>query len=456
MKTSLEKILQDGKLLRQVNDLIVTHLHDNNLNQAVIGVASATMTPLKVESPPNKLIELVAKYFISMDLFQSCVHGLAVERDEVFRGVASAAAHIDYGSAVIPAGYGLVPLPRITSVDFRASKSFPKHETGYIFRHKCNIRSKNFPSKHLPTYGAKLETYNLNVARCARFSPDGRYVVTGSVDTSIKLFEISKIKQMMLSDTRDSPVRPIKRTFYDHLHYPLFSMLLKGPHYPFLYVSLFGMQPVNDLDFHHQSTILISGAKDHIVKLFDFSKTSAKRHDNHNVRSVSFHPSGEFLLSGICCLCFTFLFFVFMVILMRYVPWTNHSIPHLYDINTFQSSKDGSMRIHDGVTAQCVHSRVGAQGSVEATSASFTKDQRLVKQYVGATHTHNCASSNETKEFILSIDEPSNEIVVYDALTVENVARWPSNPIGAPRCPTESAFISCGTVRSSRLWKETL
>lgn len=163
METSLEQILQDGKLLRQVNDLIVAHLRDNNLNQAAIAVASATMTPLNVESPPNKLIELVAK-------------GLAVERDEAFRGVAPAAALFDYGSAAIPAGYGLVPPPRITSVDFSAvqdtkgaSKSFPKHETRHVsehkvhipFGHQCKIYVQQIFLLHLPTYGAELETYNL-------------------------------------------------------------------------------------------------------------------------------------------------------------------------------------------------------------------------------------------------------------------------------------------------------
>lgn len=93
---------------------------------------------------------------------------------------------------------------------------------------------------------------------------------------------------------------------------------------------------------------------------------------------------------------------------------------------------------------------------------------------------------NDTEEFILSIDELSNEvcsaslsaellcclfiwilirgwsmqIVIWDALTAEKVARWPSNHIGAPRwlehSPTEAAFISCGTDRSVRFWKETL
>lgn len=275
---------------------------------------------------------------------------------------------------------------------------------------------------------------------------------------------------MLLAEARDGPVRPVIRTFYDHL------------------------QPVNDLDFHPQSTLLISGAKDHTIKFFDFSKTVARRafrviQDTHNVRSVSFHPSGDFILAG-----------------------TDHPIPHLYDVNTFQcylsanmhelspnaainqvrysstgsmyatASKDGSVRVWDGVTAECVRSILGAHGSTEATCASFTKDQkfilscgkdstvklwevgtgRLVKQYLGAVHTQlRCqAVFNETEEFVLSIDEMNNELVVWDALTAEIVARWPSNHVGAPRwlehSPTEAAFASCGTDRSVRFWKEIL
>lgn len=59
--------------------------------------------------------------------------------------------------------------------------------------------------------------------------------------------------------------------------------------------------------------------------LFDFSKMTAKRafrviQDTHNVRLVSFHPSGDFLLAG-----------------------TDHPIPHLYDVNTFQCYLSASM-----------------------------------------------------------------------------------------------------------------
>ncbi|KAL9438406.1 hypothetical protein AB3S75_024142 [Citrus x aurantiifolia] len=438
----LEKTLRDGKLFRQVNSLIVAHLRDHNLSQAANAVASATMTPLNAEAPQNRLTELVAK-------------GLAVERDEILRGVPSNSLYDT--STLIPAtataAYGSIPAPRAAAVvDFSAvqdtkgsSKSFPKHETRHLSEHK-------------------------NIARCARFSPDGRFIATGSADTSIKLFEVAKIKQMMLPDSTDGPVRPVIRTFYDHI------------------------QPINDLDFHPQNTVLISGGKDHTIKFFDFSKATAKRafrviQDTHNVRSVSFHPSGDFLLAG-----------------------TDHPIAHLYDVNTFQcylsanvpeisvngainqvrysstggmyvtASKDGAIRLWDGVSANCVRSIVGAHGTAEATSANFTKDQRfvlscgkdstvklwevssgrLVKQYLGATHTQLRfqAVFNDTEEFVLSIDEPSNEIVIWDALTAEKVAKWSSNHIGAPRwiehSPAEAAFITCGTDRSVRFWKEIL
>jgi cleavage stimulation factor subunit 1 len=40
------------------------------------------------------------------------------------------------------------------------------------------------------------------------------------------------------------------------------------------------------------------------------------------------------------------------------------------------ASKDGAIRLWDGVNASCVRSVVGAHGTAEATSANFTKDGR--------------------------------------------------------------------------------
>ncbi|KMZ70395.1 Cleavage stimulation factor subunit 1-like protein [Zostera marina] len=429
MTAGLEQLLETGKLHRQINALIVSHLLGSNLKQAAIAVASATLTPLSIDVPPNRLLQLVAK-------------GLAVEKDAQ-SGSSRAVDSMNAGR-----GIQLPPTP-YTNIDFsilqdpnRPSKVFPRHESRHVSEHK-------------------------NIVRCAKFSHDGQFFATGSADTSIKLFEIAKVKQMFLSDTREGPIRPVIRTFYDNL------------------------QAINDLDFHPQGSILISGAKDNTIRFFDFGKTTARKsfkviEDTHNVRSVVFHPSGRFVLAG-----------------------TDHPIPHLYDVNTFQccitanaqrlnvnspinqvrysasgsmyvtASKDGIVRIWDGVSAQCVRSFDGAHSSRESTSAVFTKNQRfvlscgkdstvklwevgtgrLVRQYLGASHTQSRyqAVFNETEEFVVSLDEHANDVVVWDSMTTERVARLPSNHVGTARwlehSPSESIFISCGNDRSIRFWK---
>ncbi|CAH2044090.1 unnamed protein product [Thlaspi arvense] len=410
---SLEQALQDGNIFRQLNTLIVAHLRHHNLSQAcpsssksvpaASAVASATMTPLNVEVPPNRLLELVAK-------------GLAAENNGTFRGVSS--------SVLLPTSYGSIATPRTASIDFSVthvkgtSKTLPKHESKQISEHK-------------------------SVVRCARFSSDGMFFATGGADTSIKLFEVPKVKQMLSGDTQ---ARPLIRSFYDHA------------------------EPINDLDFHPRNTILISSAKDKCIKFFDFSKTTAKRafkvfQDTHNVRSVSFHPSGEFLLAdtGVSG----------AINQVRY-----SSTGSVY----VTASKDGAIRLFDGVSAKCVRSISGAHGNAEVTSAMFTRDQRfvlssgkdstvklweiasgrMVKEYIGAKRVklRSQAIFNDTEEFVISIDEANNEVVTWDARTAEKVAKWPSNHNGAPRwiehSPVESVFVTCGTDRSVRFWKESV
>lgn len=118
-----EQTVEDGKLYRHLNSLIVAHLRHNNLTQAATAVASATMTPFNVQAPPNKLLQLLSK-------------GLAAEKDDLPRGISSSPFQ-DLGASL--------PLPRpgATTIDFSSlsdikgsSKSFPKHETRHLSEHK--------------------------------------------------------------------------------------------------------------------------------------------------------------------------------------------------------------------------------------------------------------------------------------------------------------------------------
>ncbi|KAK8559368.1 hypothetical protein V6N13_026793 [Hibiscus sabdariffa] len=171
---NLEKPLQEGNLYRQLNCLIVAHLRHHNLTQAARAVASATMTPLDVEAPPDKLLELVAKW----------------RKMRHFEGFLLLHCLI-WGQLWVMAQIRILGFLLLISALHRI----------------LNAQQRVFQS---PRRGIFQST------RCARFSTDGRFVATGSADTSIKLFDISKIKQMMLPDSKDGPVRPVIRTFYDH------------------------------------------------------------------------------------------------------------------------------------------------------------------------------------------------------------------------------------------------
>lgn len=154
------------------------------------------------------------------------------------------------------------------------------------------------PPRVFPNYQTKFITTHKNACRTAKFSPDGKYVVTGSADASMKLLDVAKMKtyNQNKSDHGEdfAPAKPVIRTFYDHA------------------------EAVNDVDFHPALPILASCSRDMSIKFFDYTQPNAKRafkslQDTHNVRSIHFHPSGQFMASG-----------------------TAHSVIRLYDLNNFE------------------------------------------------------------------------------------------------------------------------
>ncbi len=166
------------------------------------------------------------------------------------------------------------------------------YETAYVTSHKGNCRS-----------GA--------------FSPDGNLCATGSLDTSIKVLDVDR----MLAKSNQDSVKmaeqgpgghPVIRTLYDHT------------------------EEVTCLEFHPRETILASGSRDFTVKLFDYSKASAKKaarslSDADPITSISFHPSGDFLAAS-----------------------TLGPIVHMYDVNTGQCFVNGYPREHHRGAVSCV------------------------------------------------------------------------------------------------------
>ena len=119
------------------------------------------------------------------------------------------------------------------------------------------------------------------------------------------------------------------------------------------------------MEFHPKEPILASGSNDFTIKMFDYSKASAKKAfktitDAAPITCMSFHPTGDYLISG-----------------------TTTPVIRLYDVNTTQcfvssvahhqhtaeittlrwsndgkhfasGSVDGSIKVWDGVSNRCI------------------------------------------------------------------------------------------------------
>jgi cleavage stimulation factor subunit 1 len=328
------------------------------------------------------------------------------------------------------------------------------------------------PHQQFPNFTTKFITTHKNAVRVAKFAPDGKWVATGSADTSIKLLDVIKMKtyNQTKSETTDdfAPSRPVVKTFYDH------------------------SQPINDLEFHPTNPILISSSKDCTVRFYDF-KSSTKRafkciQDTHSVRSIHIHPSGDYLLAG-----------------------TEHHMIRVYDINTLQAytcrkptdhhfapinmvryaeegnifvscSKDGTIKLWDAVGNFVINAIPNAHNGAEVNSVQFSKNQkyllscgkdgtvrlwelstgrqiyRLVATHVGGIQQQKNrlqSTFNYNEEFIFGSDESGMAAVVWDSRTGDlaqrltghnNVVRYIATS------PVENAVMTCSNDHRARFW----
>ncbi|KAJ3062251.1 cleavage stimulation factor, 3' pre-RNA, subunit 1, partial [Quaeritorhiza haematococci] len=104
--------------------------------------------------------------------------------------------------------------------------------------------NKTGAPKPAPNYTTWFTTQHRGSCRCAAFSNDGKYIATGSKDSSLKVLDVSRIKSSYHSTSPDGDFqKPVIRTLYDHIG------------------------PVNDVQFHPNGMVLASCSDDQTIKL---------------------------------------------------------------------------------------------------------------------------------------------------------------------------------------------
>ncbi|XP_074040564.1 cleavage stimulation factor subunit 1 Cst50 [Leptinotarsa decemlineata] len=331
----------------------------------------------------------------------------------------------------------------------------------------------NVPAPEPALYETAYVTSHKGNCRAGCFSADGQLIATGSVDASIKILDVDRMLAKSAPDEMD-PSRgeqqghPVIRTLYDH------------------------MEEVTCLEFHPKETVLCSGSKDNTIKLFDISKASVKKAfktitEAEPIRAISFHPGGDHLIVA-----------------------TDHPVIRLYDMNTLQCfvcpfpkqqhtqtvtylkwsrdakmfatcSKDGNVKLWDGVSNRCVNTLIKAHDGLEVCSVQFSKNgkylltagknsicklwelstSRCLIAYTGAGTTGKQeyeaqAVFNHTEDYVLFPDEATTSLCAWNSRNASRKQLISLGHNGAVRqiahSPTQAAFLTCSDDFRARFW----
>jgi WD40 repeat protein len=130
-----------------------------------------------------------------------------------------------------------------------------------IRKHQSNDRHTTTLTASTKTKGNQHHTHKHTHTHTHIGDALGRFVATGSADTSIKLLDVERMKiygQIKTPPAGAAPAtpsedggvsHPVTRTFYDNT------------------------KPINDLDFHPTADVLVSCSRDCSIKFYDFKDT---------------------------------------------------------------------------------------------------------------------------------------------------------------------------------------
>ncbi|KAJ1678183.1 hypothetical protein EV182_004607, partial [Spiromyces aspiralis] len=205
-----------------------------------------------------------------------------------------------------------------------------------------------------------------------------RYLATGSVDTTLKVIDTDRIKSP--NEKNSIEEKPVVRTLYDHY------------------------EIINDLAFHPNGLVLASCSNDRSIKLFDLTVAQGKRsfryiYDNMPVNAISFHPSGDFLAAATEApelrIYDSRTFQCFIPPSVKgddrvAVDVASSGVNHGHTKGLLQaryshdgsmiatSSYDGTVRLWDGVSGECVRTIPNAHSGTPVNSVCFSRNRKYV------------------------------------------------------------------------------
>ncbi|KAF9436002.1 hypothetical protein BGZ76_005037 [Entomortierella beljakovae] len=344
-----------------------------------------------------------------------------------------------------------------------------------MLRLNLDVDPKSSPLRP-PTLNMVNTVTHKEAVTCTAFSRDGRYAASGSADCSLKIVDVNKMKQAI------DDIHPVIRTLYDH------------------------ETPVTATEFHPNGLVL-AASSDTTVKLYDISKPSVKRsfrylQDSHPISSISFHPTGDYLLVGSesetvrifdvkNLQCFT---------PRAFTNPASHSSatssvdiaaqqhgPHRAGINHIEyaptgsifisASQDGSIKVWDAISGKVVRTIENAHSNKGVTTATISKNGKyilssgwdmssklwdlgsgkLIHGFQGATQKNikPCSVFSYNEDFVFGLDESTSSFVCWDSRT-GNLLRRYTSPEATIRSisasPTENAIVSGGDDNRVRFW----
>jgi len=318
------------------------------------------------------------------------------------------------------------------------------YETAYVTSHKGNCRA-----------GA--------------FTADGSLCATGSTDASIKILDVERMLAKSNMDAKGGEHgHPVIRTLYDHV------------------------DEVTCLKFHPKEAILASGSRDCSVKIFDYSKASAKKAmrtitDAEQISDIAFHPTGDYLLVG----CEQPVIRVYDVSTGQCFVGQSFMSQHQDIITGVQwsadgklyvsASADGNIKVWDGVSSQCVATFQQAHEGIEVCSVQFTRNGKYILSsgrdsmaklwelstvrclvaYTGAGATgkqeHRAqAVFNHSEDYVMFPDEATTSLCCWDSRNASRKQLLSLGHNGVVRhivhSPSTPAFLTCSDDFRARFW----